>query len=587
MKLTVTLDTECYPNYWLAMFRNAAGVTRHFEQYDGHPLDRAGLRAALLAYRIVTFNGINYDMPMIALALKGASCELLKTASDTIILGRLRHWQFEKQFDVTIPKVDHIDLIEVAPGVAVSLKLYGGRMHAQRLQDLPIDPDDEIEPEQRATLRTYCGNDLVTTQQLFDSLRPQIELRERMSIEYGQDLRSKSDAQIAEAVIRTKITELTGEKVQRPAVAPGTGFRYTPPSWVEYRTPVLIAMLAHVRAAYFRVNHTGGVDMPTMPTLRIGGGVYRMGIGGLHSSEQAQTLVADDKHLLRDFDVNSYYPAIILNGGLAPKHLGRNFLDVYREIVQRRLKAKRAKDKVTADALKIVANSAFGKLGSMYSPLYSPDLMIQVTLTGQLALLMLIERIEQFNPMLRVMSANTDGIVTLAQDAALLNAIVAEWEQTTGYETEETRYRMLASRDVNNYVAIKTDGEVKTKGVYASAGLMKNPANTICARAVCDWLAHRSPIEETVLRSNDVREFLQVRTVKGGGEIGGRYLGKVVRWYYGLGATGHIAYVSNGNKVPKSDGAVPLMDLPTECPGDIDRARYINEAHEMLKELGC
>jgi hypothetical protein len=61
----------------------------------------------------------------------------------------------------------------------------------------------------------------------------------------------------------------------------------------------------------------------------------------------------------------------------------------------------------------------------------------------------------------------------------------------------------------------------------------------------------------------------------------------VVRWYYGTNSTDHIEYVSNNNKVPKSDGAVPLMDLPAEFPGDVDHQRYIDEAYDMLKELGC
>lgn len=59
---------------------------------------------------------------------------------------------------------------------------------------------------------------------------------------------------------------------------------------------------------------------------------------------------------------------------------------------------------------KIVLNGTFGKLGSKYSFLYSPNLMIQVTITGQLALLMLIEALEAAG--ISVVSANTDGIVS-------------------------------------------------------------------------------------------------------------------------------------------------------------------------------
>ena len=43
------------------------------------------------------------------------------------------------------------------------------------------------------------------------------------------------------------------------------------------------------------------------------------------------------------------------------------------------------KDKLTADTLKIVVNGSFGKLGSMYSALYAPELMIRQPSPGSCA----------------------------------------------------------------------------------------------------------------------------------------------------------------------------------------------------------
>jgi len=50
--------------------------------------------------------------------------------------------------------------------------------------------------------------------------------------------------------------------------------------------------------------------------------------------------------------------------------------------------------KKTANTLKTLLNGSFGKLGSRYSIFYAPTEMLQVTITGQLALLMLIEMME-------------------------------------------------------------------------------------------------------------------------------------------------------------------------------------------------
>lgn len=88
-----------------------------------------------------------------------------------------------------------------------------------------------------------------------------------------------------------------------------------------------------------------------------------MGIGGLHSCEKSQYVVADENTVLRDCDVSSYYPSIILQQKLSPKAMGKDFITIYQSIVTRRIEAKHRGDKVTADTLKICVNGSFGKLG--------------------------------------------------------------------------------------------------------------------------------------------------------------------------------------------------------------------------------
>jgi len=318
-----------------------------------------------------------------------------------------------------------------------------------------------------------------------------------------------------------------------------------------------------------------------------------MGIGGLHSTEANVAHRADDEFEICDIDATSFYPFIILTQGLYPAHMGPVFLEVYKDIVDRRVAAKRAGDSVTNEALKVVINGGFGKFGSKWSILFSPDLMIQVTLTGQLALLMLIEAIEAVG--IRVISANTDGIVIKCPRVRKeeLNAIVKAWEIISGFGTEETQYALLAAKDVNNYIAIKTDGEAKQKGIYAFVGskkseLEKNPTNQICIDAVIAHLKTGKPVAETIAEGQDVRRFISVRSVKGGATYKGQYLGKTVRWYY-IDADDEddcIRYATNRNKVPRTDGAFPVMDLPLAVPRDINYQWYINEAMDILKDVG-
>lgn len=590
-KAVSVLDTEVYQDYFLVMFRDVeTGFVTHFESYPGKKLSTSEIAAILKKVRIVTFNGIHFDLPLIALALTGADNAKIKKGCDFIIQQNLKSWQFEQMFGVKIPQYDHVDLIEVAPGIA-SLKIYGGRLHAPKIQDLPILPSASISPDDREALRTYCGNDLLTTERLFKYLLPQIELREKMSTKYQIDLRSKSDAQIAEAVICQEVAKKLGTAVSRPSVKAGTAFHYVRPECIRFQTQQMQDVAYLIEHVEFVVSDKGAVTLPKELAdleIRIGAGVYRMGIGGLHSSEKSVAHKADERTLLIDRDVASYYPSIILNNGWAPEHMGQAFTDSYQAILDQRLAAKRKGDKVTAEALKITVNGSFGKFGSKWSKLYAPHLLIQTTVTGQLALLMLIEALESIG--VTVVSANTDGVVAKCpvEGVDLMDLVVAEWEHVTSFATEATEYAAIYSRDVNNYIAIKKDGLAKLKGAYAPVSLQKNPANEISTEAVVKYLKAGTPVEKTINECLDIRKFVTVRQVKGGAVKGGKYLGKAVRWYYSILGDGPIQYKVNGYTVARSDGAEPLMDMDTdEFPFDVDHAWYIAEANSILKEIGA
>lgn len=602
MKPTLVLDTEIYRDYYLASFMNVAtGNTRHFEMFDGQPLDADTIRVILRQYRVVTFNGNHFDLPLLTAALGGVGCEKVKAFADKIIVNNLKPWVI----GLESVKCDHIDLIEVAPGIA-SLKIYGGRIHCPKMQDLPIAPEDSIAPEQRALLREYCENDLQTTAALFRKLEQQIQLREQMSTQYGIDLRSKSDAQVAEAVICHEVERRMGRRLdkQDPFRFAGQTFSYAFPDFIAAEGEPLREAISTLGRAVFTIGNNGTVQMPKEVAdlkIVIGAGVYRMGIGGLHSSEKSAAHFSDEDNELVDRDVTSYYPRIIELLGLEPPNMRGHFLPVFSGIKERRIEAKRSGNKVEADSLKITINGSFGKFGSPYSKLYAPRLLIQTTITGQLSLLMLIEMLEGEG--IPVVSANTDGIVIKCprSKSALMDFIVWEWEYLTGFETEAAKYLALYSRDVNNYIAIKSDG-VKLKGAYAAPSLVKdpaeagrlalqkNPTNEIAVEAVVKYLKNRTPIEETVAQCQDLTKFVTIRTVKGGAiDQGGAYLGKAVRWVYSTRKLAPLRYKINGYTVPRSEGALAVMQLDDKIltDGRLDRQWYIAEARSILSDIGA
>lgn len=591
MTRTLIFDTEVYSNYFLLMFRNTdSGKITCFEKYNDCDVDLDTIRKILVSYRIIGFNSINFDIPLIFLLLKnGTTNATLKACCDNIILKGLKPWHLEEKFGYRIHnRINHIDLIEVAPGKA-SLKVYGGRLHSQKMQDLPISPDEIITDEMRKQLVEYCGNDLRTTEDLYRKLTPQLDLRENMGKECGIDLRSKSDAQIAETVIKSQLEKSTGKKIRRTEEPGGQRFKYHKPGFVSFKTAGMKKEAGRLISAEYVTTDGGKILMPEFATkeeFSFGESRYKLGMGGLHSCEASICHESDKERAIRDFDVKSYYPAIILNCKLYPKHLGKEFLDLYRFIVQRRLDAKSRNDSVTADSLKITVNGTFGKLGSKWSFLYSPDLLIQTTVTGQLSLLMLIEMLELDGA--RVISANTDGVVVSHKrsDEKRVNSIISAWELITGFETEETRYRGIYSRDVNSYIAIKENGGVKLKGAYTPAGLQKNPTNEICTDAVITYLKHGTPVEETIRGCANIKKFVTIRSVKGGAVKNDMYLGRAVRWYYAKGEKGTIRYKINGYTVARTEGAKPLMELPEKLPDDIDYEWYVSEAKSILTDIG-
>jgi DNA polymerase elongation subunit (family B) len=337
------IDTEVYKDYFLlSMLRLRDGKIRHFEFHADAKLDVTKITALFRTETVISFNGNSYDIPIISAAIAGYSNQHIKDLSDAIIKSNQPSWTILRSHNFDLIKTDHIDLIEVAPGQS-SLKIYGGRMNAPKMQDLPIEPGASISPEQRAEMREYCENDLYTTELLYRSLKPQIDLRVALSEQYGMDLRSKSDAQIAETVIISEMTKITKQGYGKVAIKDNAEFSYLDPMIVSFNNPELNALIINLCTHRFTLGLNGAVQMPDWlrnTKIKIGTSEYQMGIGGLHSCEKSQYIKADDEHILFELDVRAYYPNIILQQQLAPKSMGAAFLNIYQSLVNRRVFAK-------------------------------------------------------------------------------------------------------------------------------------------------------------------------------------------------------------------------------------------------------
>lgn len=650
----LVFDSEILPSHYLFCARRLSDNKLRI-LWGHNPQDMLALGALLHSptFTWVGFNSAKFDVPIALAAAGGASVAELKRMANEIVESNKPAWMSYRDYGLELPEdFDQIDIIEVAPGVIVSLKLYGGRMASPSLIDMPFHHEDWITDKQALeVLLPYCINDIDETTRLYRKLEGQIALREKMSERYAIDLRSKSDAQMAETIIAKELGLLRAGAPEMPRTV-----RYSAPDFIQPAGPVLRDILDRVHRHTFIVKQSNGaVELPAFlaeePVL-IGDGVYQMGIGGLHSKhDKCIEHVATEDFVIRDADVGAYYPNLFLNADYVPRGLGVRFTNLYRSFVTERLDAKhRAKVLGKKDVLpdaeraelaeckvldaggKIMINGTFGKLGSCFSKIYSPDLMLGITLSGQFYLLTLIEHLVGIG--VKVLSANTDGVTFGGTPTKVKEAsnFIEMYGWMSNFEFEFVDYRRISFKDCNNYIAVKTNGEVKAKGLYAMSGLMKNPTNEVCSLAAQAYLATGRSVKSFILEHftlENFTDFLQVRTVKGGavqfagfeeaddwieagdGEwrrpswpatratlkrksrpkpitvgIDPTHLGRVVRWYYSTQPDLSINYASNGNLVPKSEGGMPCMALPDTLPADVDIQRYIDETISHLHNMG-
>lgn len=607
----IIFDSEIVPSHYLVCMRRLSD--RKEISLWGHKAEDMQRLAGLLANPNLTwvgFNSLNFDLPLMTAAAGGATVPELKAMADRIIAQRRPAWMTYRDEGLQQPSVDHIDLIEVAPGVKVSLKLYDARMGSPSLQDMPFHHDDWLTAEQAPVLEEYCLHDLDATERLWLSQAGPIALREKLSEKYGIDLRSKSDAQAAETIIAKELNLLRAPKPEMPRTV-----RYHAPKFIQPKGAILKDILQRVEKHVFQITQTNGaVELPEFlkkePVL-MGDGVFQMGVGGLHSKhDKCVSHVATPEFVIRDADVAAFYPRLLLNAGYIPRGMGKPFINIYKGFVDDRVAAKHEaqrlkklpsltpEQKVKLDTCvvmdaggKIMINGTFGKLGSCFSKIYSPDLMLGITLSGQFYLLTLIEHLVDIG--VRVLSANTDGVTFGGTPDKVEEAtkFIELYGWLSNFEFEFVDYARISFKDVNNYIAIKTNGEVKAKGLYAESGLMKNPTNEVCAMAAGQYLGKGVVVDQFVkqhLTIENLPDFLQSRTVNGGAVFGETKLGRVARWYYSTdpACANGLRYATNGNLVPKSTGGRPVLTLPPSVPADLDVQRYVDETIINLGNMG-
>ena len=486
-------------------------------------------------YYWVGYNNLRFDSQVIEWILRNyddwheltaleTTAKIAQKAADVIhdanydVFPEYREeWLTLKQIDLF--RINHYD----NKNRMVSLKRLEFEMDLENIEEMPIHhTKTNMTDEDIQLTKDYCKNDVMATYEFYkvttgNTEHPlykgnnQIELRQDIEEEFGIPCMNYSDSKIGDEMIKKYYCQ---EKKIQYSDLPKKGkfrtevkVRHCIADYITFQTPKLKDFLKKVSREVLTMKDE------FKESLQFYENTYTFAKGGLHTENKPKIFESDGDYEIIDWDVSSYYPAIIINNGRYPGHLGKEFLLGYKAMFEKRLELKplAKKDKKIAGivgALKLAVNSVYGKSSDMQNWIYDRQLTMFTTITGELSLLMLIEAYELAD--IHVISANTDGVTILVKNASFdtMNEINKWWMDLTSYELERTDYSKIIFSTVNDYLAIKTDGEIKKKGDFLTDfELHKNKSARIVPIALERFFVNDVPVATTIRNHTNIYDF--------------------------------------------------------------------------------
>lgn len=481
---------------------------------------------------MVSYNGLSYDMQILQFMLDNYErwvdydsrkiLQLIKKFSNKII--------DDQNYDLFPPfreedfNVPQIDLLKVHhydnENKRTSLKWLEFSMDFYNVEEMPYGHTQEVfTPREIEEIIAYCKNDVEATAEFWKYTLGEVEhedykgknrIQERLDLisEMGFPAKAISwnDVKIGDELNKKAFCEASGLNMRqlyelRKNRKPTKKFTYGDciPSYVKFRTSAFQEF--HERMKKVRVNLSEKEEYPFV----IGGLHLVIAKGGIHSNEKNRIVIPKRNEILMDADIGSQYPWSIIKRKLFPSHLSSAWLIGYKDRFEKRIMFKRMmkdkslgeeakrKMKGLSEMYKLALNGGgFGKTNEKNSWQYDPFVQFSCTIGNQFEILMLIEDLMLAG--IQTISANTDGIVCLFSESLIdtYYETCQAWEKKVGNfeqgKLEYTQYSRMVQATVNDYLAIKTDGEIKKKGDFLTSFLLeKNKSRKIINIAVEKW----------------------------------------------------------------------------------------------------
>jgi len=556
---------------------------------------------------------------LLSLSSDDFTATIAQYAGSVISKSNSGQWLDYPEFKLSIPcldifKLNHWD----STAKRCSLKWIQFSMDWFSVEEMPYHHTEPVLTDKVLdSIIRYCINDVRSTKQIFVLRNPkgeqimasQINLRAQLSADYKLNLYSASEPRISKEMflhflsekLRKDKKEIRLMKTERDNVV----VRNIILPSINFETPEFNGVFKWFKSQI--VNTMIDIDQTETkgPKYRM---MYRgvptdYGLGGLHGCIKSGIYSAGNGKKILSADVTSFYPNLAIKNEWSPAHLPKkDFCELYEWFFEER--KKYPKSSPLNYLFKIILNSTYGLSKNKYSFLYDPEFTFRITINGQLQLSMLYEMIATRIPDAQPLMQNTDGLEFIVdeQDEKLFYEICKEWEELTSLQLETVEYDKMIIGDVNNYIAVYTDGKTKCKGrfEFEELALHKNKSHLIIPKALYAYFIHGTDPKDFLEKNRNIFDYCAGAKLKGNwffekrSVINGEYktekLQKLIRYYISNGGVKLIKCNPDGREIQLESGKhmQTIFNLHEEKPWDqydINEKYYLDKIYDEIQKI--
>ena len=460
------------------------------------------LRKFYLANRDSLFIGYNshsYDSNVMRAYLQGKNpYHVSKAIIDSDDRGLVY-----KMFDTKKTPLFGMDLYQDNRGF--SLKEHSAFMGINiKETDVDFDLDRELTEEEQVLNELYCKNDVLATEKRFEQNIGMLVAKAAIALYFGLDKMalSMTNANLTAELLGAEKTPDRGDELDK----------YELPEVFEIESETILnAFMKDEFEANDKGHASISLDVPRRDVTEV------LGVGGIHGAKESFIHVG--KFHARD--VGSLYPNTMVLFDYLSRNIPEDKRHIYQMLLDERMEAKYSNKEFTEikgvqiptklliNGYKLPLNTKYGAMGAEFNKLYDPRMRLLVCITGQMAMWDLLEKIENHAT---IIQSNTDAhyyIPFSEEDEKAIDEIANDWMERTGYTLDDDPFKAIFQKDVNNYLAVTSDGKVKFKGAIGLTNGLK-VSKAIVSNAFINYVVAGKDYKEFIYECDELRQFQMI-----------------------------------------------------------------------------